>query len=141
MAEYGVPTGGKGGGNGKYGLMYRPYHFVGLETPISVVTAALRGEATGAPMGAPVSEVITVAKRALSPGDVLDGDGGYTVYGEAERAPVATAENLLPMGLSDGATVMSPVAQGAVVTKADVTLKEGSFAADLRTRQDLLFPS
>ena len=92
-------------------------------------------------MGAPVSEVITVAKRALSPGDVLDGDGGYTVYGEAERAPVATAENLLPMGLSDGATVMSPVARGAVVTKADVTLKEGSFAADLRTRQDLLFPS
>jgi predicted homoserine dehydrogenase-like protein len=149
MAEYGVPMGGNGAGsgagsgagNGKYGVMYRPYHFVGLETPISVVTAALRGEATGAPMGAPVSEVITVAKRPLQPGDVLDGDGGYTVYGEAERAPVARAENLLPMGLSDGATVTRPVAQGTPLTRADVALKDGSFAADLRTRQDLLFPS
>jgi len=137
ISEYGVPV----GTSGKYSILHRPYHFVGLETPISVVTAALRGEATGAPIGAPVSEVIAIAKRPLVPGDTLDGDGGYTVVGQAERASVATQESLLPMGLTDGATVTVPIAQGAPVTKADVTLRAGSFAAELRVRQDLLFPS
>ncbi len=136
IAEYGVPT----GGGGRYGLMYRPYHFVGLETPVSIVTAALRGEATGASIGAPASEVISIAKRDLAPGDVLDGDGGYTVYGEAERMSAAAQERLLPMGLSDGATVTRPIAKGAAVTKGDVTLREESFAAELRARQDCLFP-
>ena len=137
ISEYGVPV----GAGGKYSILHRPYHFVGLETPISVVTAALRGEATGAPIGAPISEVIAVAKRDLTPGDVLDGDGGYTVVGQAERASIAAGENLLPMGLTDSATVTRPVVQGAPVTRTDVTLREGSFAAELRARQDLLFPS
>ena len=66
--------------------MYRPYHFVGMEAPLSIASAAIRNEPTGCPAGAPVSEVIAAAKRPLVRGEVLDGEGGYTVYGLAEEA-------------------------------------------------------
>ena len=90
------------GGDGKNYLLYRPYHLVAVEAPISILKAALFGMPTGSPLPTPTAEVITVAKRDLKAGEVLDGSGGYTVNGMCEKATVAREEDLLPLGLASG---------------------------------------
>ena len=82
-------------------FLYRPYHLVAVEAPISIAKAALYGQPIGAPFPAPVADVITVAKRDLKAGEQLDGSGGYTVNGLIEKADIASTENLIPLGLSD----------------------------------------
>ena len=124
------------GGEGKNFLLYRPYHLVTVPAPISIIKAALYGQATAAALPKPTAEVITVAKRSLKPGEVLDGSGGYTVNGLCEKARVARAENLLPLGLSTGATLKQAVAQGQAVTYDMVDLDEASFVLKLRRLQD-----
>jgi len=73
-------------GDGPNYVLYRPYHLTSLETPLSVAMAVLDHLPTIVPIGAPVSETITVAKKDLKSGAMLDGIGGYTVYGVFERA-------------------------------------------------------
>ena len=90
---------------------------------------------TGAPLYPPTAEVIAVAKRDLKAGEILDGSGGYTVNGLCEKAVVARAERLLPLGLSSGAVLTQPVLQGAAITYDQVELKE-TFALTLRRMQD-----
>jgi predicted homoserine dehydrogenase-like protein len=122
-------------GNGQNFLLYRPYHLVAVAAPISIIKAALYGVPTGAPLYPPTAEVIAVAKRDLQAGEVLDGSGGYTVNGLCEKAVVARAEKLLPLGLADGARLTQAVPQGAAITYDQVELKE-SFALTLRRLQD-----
>ena len=124
------------GGNGKNFLLYRPYHLVAVEAPISIAKAALYGLPTGAPLPRPVAEVITVAKRDLKQGDVLDGSGGYTVNGLIEQAEVARAENLLPLGLASGVKMKTPARQGTAITYRMVELDDASFVLKLRRLQD-----
>jgi predicted homoserine dehydrogenase-like protein len=80
--------------------------------------------------------VITVAKRNLKRGEKLDGGGGYTVNGLCEKASIARAENLLPLGLSSGARLKQDAAQGEAITCDMVELDEGSFVLKLRRLQD-----
>lgn len=131
LKDYGVAM----DSTGRYGLMYRPYHLVGMEAPISIARAALYGEPTGAPESM-VGEVAATAKRALEPGDVLDGEGGSLVYGALVEAEHARERDLLPIGLSDGARVTGPVAPDAMLTMADVDLPPDTFVAHLRKVQD-----
>ena len=131
MKDYGMamdPT-------GRYAVMYRPYHLIGMETPVSIARAALYGEATGAPKGR-VCEVVATAKKDLSAGEILDGEGGYTVHGSIVEAGQADDEGLAPIGLCHGAKVVRPVARGRMLTSADVQLPEGGFAAHLRAVQN-----
>jgi predicted homoserine dehydrogenase-like protein len=122
------------GGNGQNFLLYRPYHLVAVEAPITIAKAALFGLPTGAPVGH-TSDVITVAKKDLQVGEVLDGGGGYTASGIIERATVSMEEGLLPLGLSAGATVKTSIAQGEAVRYADVDLGDG-FVHTVRKMQD-----
>ena len=131
LRDYGVAM----DSTGRYGLMYRPYHLVGMEAPISIARAALYGEPTGAPESM-VGEVAATAKRVLGPGDVLDGEGGSLVYGALVEADYARERNLLPIGLSDGARVTGPVAPDAMLTMADVELPPDTFVGHLRKVQD-----
>ena len=124
------------GGNGKNYLLYRPYHLVAVEAPISIAKAALYGQPTGAPLPTPVADVITVAKRNLKSGEVLDGSGGYTVNGLIERAEIARAENLLPLGLAYNVKLKRDVAQGEAISYDMVGLNEDSFVLKLRRLQD-----
>lgn len=119
FSEYGVHT----DPSGRYGALYRPYHFIGLELGISVASAALRGEATGAPE-AWRADVVAVAKRTLSPGEVLDGEGGATVWGKVVPAARSRALGGLPIGLAHGVALTRPVAAGSVVCWADVRAKD-----------------
>jgi predicted homoserine dehydrogenase-like protein len=123
------------GGEGRNFLLYRPYHLVAVEAPISIVRAALYGQPTGAPLPTPMAEVITAAKRDLKAGEILDGSGGYTVYGLCERAEVARAQQLLPLGLSERARLTQAVRRGEAITYGMVAL-EDSFAFRLRRLQD-----
>ena len=124
------------GGNGKSFLLYRPYHLVAVAAPISIVKAALYRQPTGAPLTTPIAEVITVAKRDLKQGEILDGGGGYTVNGLIEKAGPARADNLLPLGLASGAKLKEDLTKGTAITYDMVTLNEDSFILKLRRLQD-----
>ena len=125
------------GGNQHNYLLQRPYHLVAVEAPISIAQAALYGYATGSCLPTPTAEVITVAKRDLAAGEVLDGGGGYTVVGQCEKATIARQEKLLPLGLSSGARLNCAVAAGQAISYNMVELKE-SFLLQLRREQDRL---
>ena len=126
-------------GRGRYFTFFRPYHLWFLEAPISVARACLQRETTLVPLDQPVAEVMTIAKRALQPGERLDDFGGYTCHGALERAETARALHALPMGLAPGATVVRPVPAGQVVTWDDVRLDESATVVQLRREQDRLW--
>ena len=111
--------------------MYKPYHLIGLELNVSVLSAALRGEPTGQPR-ALRGDVVAVAKRDLRAGEMLDGEGGYTVWGRLmpARAP-ASPRGALPIGLAHGVRLLRDVPDGAVLRMSDVEALHGP-AADAR---------
>ena len=85
--------------SGWYAVMYKPYHLIGLELGISVLSAALRSEPTGQASGFR-GDVVAVAKRPLCTGETLDGEGGYTVWGKLVPAERSLIEEALPIGLA-----------------------------------------
>ncbi|MGF1552083.1 MAG: NAD(P)H-dependent oxidoreductase [Paracoccaceae bacterium] len=117
FAQYGLRT----DATGRYAATYKPFHLIGLELSISVASAALRGEATGCSR-AMVGDVAAVAKRRLAPGERLDGEGGYTVWGRLMPAEAAHAVGALPIGLAHDLTLVRAVEAGAAVPLADVDL-------------------
>lgn len=127
FAEYGLHT----DDSGRYGALYRPYHMIGLELGVSIASAVLRGEPTGHPTGFR-GDVVTTTKKAVAPGDTLDGEGGYTVFGKLAPARTSLQRSALPLGLSLGAKVVRPVAAGEVVTWDDVEVDAASEAVVLR---------
>lgn len=112
---------------GRFAGFYRPFHIIGLELGISVLSAALRGEATGATR-AFAGDAVAVAKRDLKPGETLDGEGGYTVWGRLMPAKASLAANALPIGFAHGVTLKQPVAQDTLVT---IDMLDGFPEADL----------
>lgn len=124
-------------GNGPYYTLYRPYHLCSFETPISVAKACLFGEPTINSVSLN-SEVVAVAKRDLSPGNIIDGIGGFDVFGKIYTFAEARAKQAVPVGIVQRAKVCRPVKKGEVLTYQDVELDESSFVAQLRKIQDIL---
>ena len=127
FAEYGVAT----DDSGTYAAMYKPFHLIGLELGISIASVAMRGEPTGRPT-AWRGDVVAVAKRDLAVGETLDAEGGYTVWGRLLPADRSLAVGALPIGLAEGARLISPVSQGEIVRWQDVSLDVESEALTLR---------
>ncbi len=127
FAEYGVRT----DASGEYAALYRPSHLIGLELGISVASAVLRGEPTGSARSF-IADVAATAKKDLKAGDVLDGEGGFTVFGRLVRAAESLDNGYLPMGLTGKARVTRPVSKGQFLTYQDVALDESTFACTLR---------
>jgi predicted homoserine dehydrogenase-like protein len=113
--QYGLKT----DTSGRYAAMYKPYHLIGLELNISVLSAALRQEPTGQPHGFR-GDVAAVTKRNLRAGEMLDGEGGYTVWGKLMPASASLAAGALPIGLAHRLKLKHDVAHGAVVRWDDV---------------------
>ena len=126
-------------GEGPLYSFYTPYHLCHFEVPTTVARAVLFGDAALAPLGAPTVEVVTVAKRDLPGGTMIDGLGGYDSYGVAERADATATENLLPMGVAEGCVTTRAIAKDEVLTYADVELPEGRLVDALREEQAALF--
>ena len=121
---------------GKYGLMYRPYHLVGMEAPISIGKAVIYGESTGAPIMS-IGEVVAKAKRNLQVGDLLDGEGGNSVFGELVEKKHSVNNCFLPIGLTDKARVIRSVDEDSSLTYDDVTLPETFVGNLLRLHTDI----
>jgi predicted homoserine dehydrogenase-like protein len=129
--QYGLPT----DATGRYAAMYKPFHLIGLELSISVLNVALRGEPTGSCRGFR-GDAVAVAKRALKSGEMLDGEGGYTVYAKLIPAARSLALDALPIGLAHRVKVLRDVAAGAVLTKADVALDDTAQAVRIRREME-----
>jgi len=129
--QYGLPT----DDSGQYAAMYKPFHLIGMELSISVLSAALRGEATGSTREWR-GDAVAVAKRDLKAGEVLDGEGGFTVWGKACPAAISAREALLPIGLAHRVRVRQDVALGQALRMADVELDET--ATGVRLRREML---
>ncbi|TDR94551.1 NAD(P)H-dependent oxidoreductase [Enterovirga rhinocerotis] len=117
--EYGVET----DATGTLAALHRPFHLIGLELNVSIFSAAFRHEATGSPQ-AFVADVVATAKRDLAPGDMLDGEGGYCVWGKVMPARDSLAVGGLPIGLAGDIRIKRPVAAGARLTWDDVEVDE-----------------
>jgi len=126
-------------GDGPLYVFYTPYHLPHLEVPITVARAVLFQDAAATPIGGPVCDVITLAKRDLAAGEVLDGIGGFTCYSMIENSDVCQAGNLLPMGLSEGCCLKRDVPRDHALTYADVELPEGRLCDKLRAEQNAYF--
>src|SRR5579872_630059 len=126
--QYGLKT----DGSGRYAAMYKPYHLIGLELNISILSAALRKEPTGQPHGFR-GDVAAVAKRGLRAGEMLDGEGGYTVWGKLMPAAASLKVGALPIGLAHRVKLKRELAHGAVVRWDDVEIDLGD--ETVRTRR------
>ena len=134
LASYGEIIGMIIGKQSGQAMVYRPQHFVGHEVPYGIAKMMVHKTPIGVPIGR-IAEVVAAAKKRLAPGSILDGEGGYCVYGLIEKAEIARAQNLVPIGLTQGAEVIREIPEDGMVTYENVRLPE-SFALDLRRRQD-----
>jgi predicted homoserine dehydrogenase-like protein len=128
-------------GNGPLYLFYAPWHIPQAEAPLTAARAVLFRDAAVAAMDGPRCEVITIAKRDLRAGEVLDGIGGFTCYGTIENIDVSRRERLLPMGASEGCVLVADVPIDGPITYGDVRLPTGRLIDRLRLEQDKLFTS
>ncbi|MGC2810915.1 MAG: Gfo/Idh/MocA family oxidoreductase [Bradyrhizobium sp.] len=126
--QYGLRT----DASGRYAAMYKPYHLIGLELNISILSAALRGEPTGQPHDFR-GDVASVAKRDLRAGEMLDGEGGYTVWGKLMPAAASLAAGALPIGLAHRVKLKNDVAHGTAVRWSDVEVDADN--ETIRTRR------
>jgi predicted homoserine dehydrogenase-like protein len=124
--------------SGRYAALYRPIHMIGLELGVSIASAALRKEPTGAPTGFR-SDVAATAKRALAAGEVLDGEGGFCVWGKQVPAERSLAEGLLPLGLAHGVRLERAVAEGECLRWDDVAYDANDLAVKVRREMEAAF--
>jgi len=117
--EYGIRT----NAGGDVAALYRPSHFIGLELGVSIAAVGLHRQPTGTP-GAHLADAVAVAKRPLSAGESLDGEGGYTVYASLVPARAARTGGLLPIGLCAGRRLRTNVPAGAPLRMSDVELDD-----------------
>ncbi len=124
--------------SGEYAALYRPIHMIGLELGISVASCALRGEPTGAPTGFR-SDVVATAKRALKAGEMLDGEGGFCVWGKQTPAEVSLREGLLPLGLAHNVKLKRDIPEGGALKWADVAYDPADNAVRVRREMEAAF--
>jgi predicted homoserine dehydrogenase-like protein len=129
--EYGLVT----DPSGRCSAMYKPYHLIGLELGVSVASMGLRREPTGAPV-AFSADVVATAKRDLAPGEMLDGEGGFTVYGKLRPAAQSLREGGLPLGLAHKVRLRNAVAAGQPVRWDDVEIDASLPAVQFRREME-----
>jgi len=133
--QYGLKT----EASGRYAAMYKPYHLIGLELNISILSAALRHEPTGQPHGFR-GDVASVAKRDLRAGEMLDGEGGYTVWGKLMPAALSLSAGALPIGLAHRVKLKNDITHGAVVRWSDVEIDANDETIKVRRAMEAAFP-
>jgi predicted homoserine dehydrogenase-like protein len=126
-------------GEGPLYCFYTPYHLCHFEVPNSIARAVDFGDAVLAPQGPPSVEVVGAAKIDLEAGRILDGIGGYTIYGLCENAEVVEREELLPLGLAEGCRLLRDVPRDQVLAYGDVELPAGRLSDELRAEQRAYF--
>lgn len=126
-------------GEGPLYVFYTPYHLPSVQLPLTVARAVLFDDPTVTPIGAPSCDVISIAKRDLRAGEILDGAGGFTCYGLIDNSEIAQAENLLPISLSEGCRMKRDVSKDQPLTYDDIELPLGRLCDKLRVEQNEYF--
>jgi predicted homoserine dehydrogenase-like protein len=124
--------------SGQYACLYRPTHMIGLELGLSVASAALRKEPTGSPICFN-SDVVATAKRHLKAGEMLDGEGGFCVWGKQTPATTSLAEGYLPLGLAHKVKLKHDIASGARLKWSDVDYDAADPAVVFRREMEQAF--
>ena len=131
--EYGVKT----DPSGRYACLYKRWHLIGLEVGISVASVGLRGESTGCATGWR-ADAVAIAKKDLKAGELLDGEGGYTVAGRLMPAADSLSRNCLPLGLAHGWKLLKAVRQGEAVRWSDAAFDANNTAVRVRREMEQL---
>ena len=124
--------------SGRYFTLYKRWHLIGLEVGMSVASVALRREPTGVAMGWN-ADVVATAKKDLLPGEMLDGEGGYTVWGKLLPARTSVELGGVPLGLAHDVKVMRPVKKGQSLSWDDVAIDTSTPAYRIRRQMEDLF--
>lgn len=124
--------------SGRYFTLYKRWHLIGLEVGMSVASVALRGEATGVAT-CWNADVVATAKRDLAAGEMLDGEGGYTVWGKLLPAERSLRLGGLPLGLAHNVKLVRPVKKGQSLSWADVAIDTSTAAYRLRSEMESMF--
>jgi predicted homoserine dehydrogenase-like protein len=124
--------------SGRYFTLYKRWHLIGLEVGMSVASVALRKEATGV-AHCWNADVVATAKRDLKPGEILDGEGGYTVWGKLLPAAKSVAMGGLPLGLAHDIKLMRPVKKGQSLCWDDVAVDTSTHAYKIRQELETKF--
>jgi predicted homoserine dehydrogenase-like protein len=124
--------------SGKYAALYRPIHMIGLELGVSVASVALRNEPTGAPTGFR-SDVAATAKRDLKQGEMLDGEGGFCVWGKQTPAQASLDQGYLPLGLAQNVRLKRDIKEGECLKWSDVAYDPANHAVRVRREMEAAF--
>ncbi|MEY2686758.1 MAG: hypothetical protein RL375_956 [Pseudomonadota bacterium] len=124
--------------SGRYFTLYKRWHLIGLEVGVSVASVALRDEPTGVALGWN-ADVVATAKRDLLPGEMLDGEGGYCVWGKLLPAATSHAMGGLPLGLAHQVKLIRPVKQGQSLSWDDVAVDTTTDAYKTRRAMEAMF--
>ncbi len=124
--------------DGQCMVQYKKWHLIGLELGISVASVGLRREPTG--VGQYFNaDVIATAKRDLKAGEMLDGEGGYTVFGKLFPAKESLRLGSLPLGLAHNLKLRRDVPKDKSLTWEDVVVDESQPAYRIRKEMEALF--
>ena len=123
---------------GRYMSLYKKWHLIGLELGQSVASVGIRGEATGFARYFN-ADVVAFAKKELPSGSVLDGEGGFTIYGGVRPAADSIGQNLLPLGLANQVKLKRNISKDQPITIDDVSLETTSAAYKMRQKSLDLF--
>lgn len=132
--QYGMNT----DSTGRYSAMYKPFHLIGLELNISILSAALLNKPTGSTEGFR-GDVVATAKRALKAGEMLDGEGGHTVWGKLYPADKSLQLGGLPIGLAHKVKLKADIAANQPVRWQDVEVDESLDAVKIRRDMEAMF--
>ena len=129
--QYGMNT----DSSGRYSAMYKPFHLIGLELNVSILSAALLKLPTGSTMSFN-ADVVATAKRDLMAGEILDGEGGHTVWGKLYPATTSLKIGGLPIGLAHTVKVKRNIAANQPVGWEDVEVDESLDAVRIRREME-----
>ncbi|QWK80699.1 NAD(P)H-dependent oxidoreductase [Ochrobactrum sp. BTU1] len=132
--QYGLLT----DSTGRFAATYKPYHLIGLELGISIASIATRQEPTGRTKGWS-ADVVAVAKRKLCAGEMLDGEGGYTVYGKVIPAATSSKLDAVPIGLAHGMKLKHDIEDGRTISWSDVEYNADDVTIGLRKEMEREF--
>ena len=110
--------------SGKYACLYEPYHYMGVETPASILLGDQLGLGTH-PECRQVSVLGGTAKRDIPAGSVLKVEGHHHVIESLRPELVklgSAPENIAPFYLLNGAKVVRDIPKGGYVTLGAVKL-------------------
>lgn len=116
----------------------KPFHLIGLEVGVSIANVMCRGEPTGSTKTFE-GDVVATAKRDLQAGEVLDGEGGYTVVGKLMPATKSLEIEGLPIGLAHGMKLKRSVKKDEGLSWKDVEFKESTQVVAVRRQMEAMF--